>query len=780
MGPRAGRPRRATNTLIPGAGGPASSMTDEPKRFTKEEVLEYHARAPRGKVSVVPTKPTATQRDLSIAYSPGVAIPCLEIARDPDLAYRYTAKGNLVAVISNGTAVLGLGNIGALAGKPVMEGKGVLMKKFADIDVFDIEVETQDPDEFITVVKNLAPTFGAINLEDVKAPECFYIEEKLKEIADIPVFHDDQHGTAIISGAGLLNAMDLTGKRLDEARIVISGAGAAAIASARFYLDLGARRENITLVDSKGVVHRGRTEGMNPYKEQFAVPDDGRRTIADALVGADVFVGVSVKDLVTPEMLRTMAERPVVFALANPDPEIPYDVARRTRPDAIVGTGRSDFPNQVNNVLGYPYIFRGALDVRAKFINQAMKVAAAKALAALAREDVPDEVLRAYGAESMTFGPEYVIPKPFDPRVLLWVAPAVAKAAMDTGVARKRLDLEKYRDELEARLGKAREMMRIVINKARRGPRRVVFPEGTEEKILRACQILVDEGIAHPVLLGDPKEVERRKDELKLDFKAEVVNPREAPRRAAYVDELYRLRQRKGVTRSEAEVLLRRDRNAYGAMMVRLGDADALVSGINTHYPDALRPCLQIIGLQEGVRKAVGLYMMSFRNRVLFLADATVNIEPTAEDLAEIAIQAARAARQFDVEPRVAMLSFSNFGSTRHPLAEKVARATALVKARMPDLVVEGEMQADTAVVEELLRQYPFSRLQEPANVLVFPDLQSANIAYKLLQRLSDAEATGPILQGMARPVHILQRGDDVRDVVNMAAIAVVEAQHPA
>ena len=749
----------------------------DPKRFTKEEVLEYHAREPRGKVSVVPTKPTATQRDLSIAYSPGVAIPCLEIAQDPDLAYRYTAKGNLVAVISNGTAVLGLGNIGAVAGKPVMEGKGVLMKKFADIDVFDIEVTTQDPDEFITVVKNLTPTFGAINLEDIKAPECFLIEERLKEICEIPVFHDDQHGTAIISGAGLVNACELTGKRMQDLRIVVSGAGAASIACSRFYVELGARKENIVMVDSKGIVYKGRKEGMNPYKEEFAIPDDGRRTVADALRGADAFIGLSVKGLVTPDMVKSMAPDPVVFAMANPDPEIPYDEAKRARPDAIVGTGRSDFPNQVNNVLGYPYIFRGALDVRAKAINEPMKVAAARALADLAKEDVPDEVLRAYGLEAMTFGPDYVIPKPFDPRVLLHVAPAVARAAMESGVARKQLDLEKYRDALEARLGKAREMMRIVINKARRDPRRVVFPEGTEEKILRACQILVDEGIAKPILLGDPREIARCKDALKLDFPATVVDPRDSPRREEYVEELMRLRQRKGVTRSEAETLLRRDRNAFGSMMVRMGEADSLVSGINTHYPDALRPALQIIGLKDGVSRAVGLYMMTLRNKVFFLADATVNIDPTAEDLAEIAIQAARVARQFDVEPRVAMLSFSNFGSTRHPLAEKVARATALVKHRAPELVVDGEMQADTAVVEELLRQYPFSKLQEPANVLVFPDLQSANIAYKLLQRLSDAEATGPILEGMAKPVHILQRGDDVRDVVNMAAIAVLEAQ---
>ncbi|HWG92446.1 MAG TPA: NADP-dependent malic enzyme [Candidatus Thermoplasmatota archaeon] len=747
------------------------------KRFTKEEVLDYHSQEPRGKISVVPTKPTQTQRDLSIAYSPGVAIPCQEIARDPDLAYKYTAKGNLVAVISNGTAVLGLGNIGAAAGKPVMEGKGVLMKKFADIDVFDIEVKTQDPDEFITVVKNLTPTFGAINLEDIKAPECFYIEEKLKEICEIPIFHDDQHGTAIISGAALFNALAITGKRIENVKIVVSGAGAAAVACANFYLQMGAKLENVWMTDSKGVIYKGRAEGMNPYKEKFA-KDTPCRTLKDILVGADVFVGVSVAGIVTPEMVKSMAPQPVVFALANPDPEIPYEEAKAARPDAIVGTGRSDFPNQVNNVLGYPYIFRGALDVRAKAITESMKVAAAKALADLAREDVPDEVLRAYGVDTMTFGPEYLIPKPFDPRVLLWVAPAVAKAAMDAGVARRTIDLQAYRDQLEARLGKAREMMRIIFNKAKRDPKRVVFPEGEDEKILRACQILHDEGIAQVVLLGDPARIEGRKQDLRLDFPATIVNPRQSPDRERYAQELFRRRQRKGVTLAEADALVRRDRNAYGAVMVALGEADALVSGMTTHYPEALRPALQIVGLRKGSSRAVGLYMMTVKRRVFFLADATVNIDPTAEDLAEIAIQAARVARQFDVEPRVAMLSFSNFGSTHHPLAEKVAKATQLVKERAPDLMVDGEMQADTAVVEEILREtYTFSSLKEPANVLIFPDLQSANIAYKLLQRLSDAEATGPILEGLAKPVHILQRGDDVHDVVNMAAIAVHEAQ---
>ena len=747
------------------------------QRITREEALEYHRRAPHGKISITPTKPTSTQRELSIAYSPGVAVPCEEIARDADLAYQYTAKGNLVGVISNGTAVLGLGNIGAAASKPVMEGKGVLMKRFADIDVFDIEVTTQDPDQFIETVANLEPTFGAINLEDIKAPECFYIEEQLKKRCQIPVFHDDQHGTAIISGAGLMNAMEVVGKRLPDVKIVVSGAGAAAIACARFYVEMGADKANITMVDSRGVIYEGRGEGMNPYKDEFARPDDGRRTIADAMQGADVFVGVSVKDLVTGEMVASMADKPVVFALANPDPEIDYETAKAARADAIVGTGRSDYPNQVNNVLGYPFIFRGALDVRAKAINAEMKVAAARALAELAKEDVPDEVLRAYGNDPISFGADYLIPKPFDPRVLLHVAPAVAKAAMDSGVARVQLDIEQYRDELEARLGKSRQMMRIILNKAKRAPKRVVFPEGDDEKILRACQILFDDKLAVPILIGEVAAIVAKKKELHLDFTCDIVSPSEHASSPAFIEAYFEHRQRKGVTLAEAERAMRRDRHAFASMMVRQGEADALVSGVRTHYPDALRPALQVIGLREGARKAVGLYMMTLKNRVIFLADATVNIDPSTEDLADIALEAANVARRFDIAPRVAMLSFSNFGSARHPLANKVAEATRLVQARAPELIVDGEMQADTAIVAELLAEYPFSKLQEPANVLIFPDLQSANIAYKLLQRLSDAEATGPILEGMAKPVHILQRGDDVSDVVNMAAIAVVEAQ---
>ncbi len=751
-------------------------MAPSKRSLTREEVLDYHSQEPRGKISITPTKPTSTQRDLSIAYSPGVAIPCEEIARDEDLAYRYTAKGNLVAVISNGTAVLGLGNIGAAAGKPVMEGKALLFKRFADIDALDLEVTTTDVQEFITVVKNLEPTFGGINLEDIKAPECFAIEEALKEQMQIPVFHDDQHGTAIISGAALLNALDLVGKRIDDIRIIVNGAGAAAIACAMFYLELGAKRENVIMCDSRGVIFAGREDGMNPYKLRFA-NDTPHRTLEEALVGADVFVGVSVANVVSQDMVRSMAEKPIIFGLANPEPEIRYEDAKAARPDAIVATGRSDYPNQVNNVLGFPYIFRGALDVRARGISEGMKVAAAHALADLAREDVPDEVVRVYGGENLTFGPDYIIPKPFDPRVLLCVPTAVAKAAMDEGLARKTIDLDQYRDSLEARLGKSREMMRIVINKARRDPRRVVFPEGENDRILRACQILSDDHIAHPILIGNPDVIRARMKELHLDFPAEIVDPRTHPKRDEYAQELFRLRQRKGVALTEAEHMVLNNPNYLGALMVQNGEAEGYLSGHTTHYAEALRPALEVIGVKEGVRKAVGLYMMTFKNRVMFFADATVNIDPTDEDLAEIAIQAAQAAKQFDVDPRVAMLSFSNFGSSRHPHAMKVARAVEIVKRRAPDLIVEGEMQADTAVVEDLLTEtYPFSVLKEAANVLVFPDLQSANIAYKLIQRLSDAEATGPILQGMAKPVHVLQRGDDVNDIVNMAAIASAEA----
>jgi malate dehydrogenase (oxaloacetate-decarboxylating)(NADP+) len=747
-------------------------------KVTKDEVLHYHEHPTPGKIEVVPTKPTQTQRDLSLAYTPGVAIPCKEIERDPELAYRYTRKGNLVAVISNGTAVLGLGDIGALSGKPVMEGKGLLFKKFADIDVFDIEVAEKDPQKLIETVARIAPTFGGINLEDIKAPECFVVEEALKAQLDIPVFHDDQHGTAIISSAALHNALELQGKDIAKARIVMTGAGAASIACARMYVHMGAKREHITMVDRAGVVFKGRTENMNQWKQEFASPTKAR-TLAEALKGADVFIGLSGPGIVTPEMLKAMGPKPVIFAMANPDPEVTYDDAKRARPDAIVATGRSDFPNQVNNVLGYPFIFRGALDTRARAINEPMKVAAAKALAQLAREDVPDEVINAYGGAPLRFGPEYIIPKPFDHRVLLWVAPAVAKAAMDTGVARVPLELDRYRDALEARLGKSLAMMRIIFNKAKRDPKRIVFPEGENEKILRAAQIVADEGIAHPVLVGDAGVIRGKLKELGLDVKPTIVDPRTSPHSERYAEALFEARGRKGVTITEARDLARQP-NYFAALLVREGEADGFIGGLATHYPDTLRPCLQVIGTDPASKRLVGLYMMTIKKQVLFFADATVNIEPSAEDLAEIAIQAAKAARRFDVHPRVAMLSFSNFGSTRHPLAEKVADAVRIVRQRAPDLEVDGEMQADTAIVPELLAEYPFARLKGEANVLIFPDLEAANIAYKLLQRLADADTTGPILEGMAKPVHVLQRGDEVSDVVNMTAIAVVEAQEKA
>lgn len=743
-----------------------------------QEALEYHSTPPAGKVSVVPTKPCRTQRDLSLAYTPGVAVPCKEIHRDPSLVYKYTAKGNLVAVISNGTAVLGLGNIGPLAGKPVMEGKGVLFKRFADIDVFDIELATEDPKEVIRVCQILEPTFGGINLEDIKAPECFEIEEELKRTMNIPVFHDDQHGTAIISGAALINALYLVGKKIEDVKIVFSGAGASAISCAKHYIRLGARPENILMCDTKGVLYEGRTEGMNKYKAEFARKTEAR-TLADAMKGADVFVGLSVANCVTPEMLLSMAERPIVFALANPDPEIPYDVARATRDDLIMATGRSDYPNQVNNVLGFPFIFRGALDAGATAINDEMKLAATYALAELARMDVPDSVRRAYGVETLEFGPEYIIPKPFDPRVLTHVAPAVAKAAMETGVARKHIDLNAYRDELEKRLGKSQEVMRMIIHKAQRSPRRVAFPEGTQDKILRAAQILIDEAIAHPILIGNRERILSRAHQLHLHIEkhVEIVDPETDPRFDSYTAEYLRLRQRKGVTHTEAPILMRNP-TRFAAMMVHSGDADAMIAGLTQHYADTIRPALEVIPKKEGIQKVAGMYMLiTQKGQLYFIADTTVNIEPTAEDLAEIAILSADTVRSFDIEPRIAMLSFSTFGSSRHPLAAKVAHATELVRQRRPDLVVEGEMMADAAVTPEMLGDYPFCRLTGPANVLIAPSLEAGNIAYKLLWRLGNCEVIGPILMGFARPVHVLQRGCEVNDIVHMAALAVVEAQ---
>ena len=744
----------------------------------KTEALAYHYGARPGKIEVSPTKPCRTQRDLSLAYTPGVAQPCLEIKQEPSDVFKYTAKGNLVAVVTNGTAVLGLGDIGALAGKPVMEGKAVLFKRFADVDVFDLEVGSTNPDDVIRVCQLLEPTFGGINLEDIKAPECFYIEETLKKTMKIPVFHDDQHGTAIISGAALLNALEIVGKRIDQVRVVFNGSGAAGIACAEHYVRLGVKRENIILADTKGVIFEGRTEGMNPYKARFARKTE-LRTLAEAVKGADVFAGLSVKGAFTGEMLKTMAERPIVFAMANPDPEITYEEALAARKDVIVATGRSDFPNQVNNVLGFPFIFRGALDVHATAINEEMKMAATHALAALAKEDVPDSVCHAYGVDRIRFGPEYIIPKPFDPRVLVWEATAVAKAAMESGVAKEPVDLDEYRERLERLLGRAHELMRVIVHKAKQRPRRVVFPEGENEKILRAAHILVEEKIAQPMLIGSTKVIREKAEDLGVNLEhIQVVDPNMWSKRDDYVQALYELRQRRGVTLSEAQTLIN-NRNIFGSVMVHMGDADALVGGVTQHFPDTIRPALQVIKPRPGLHRVSGLYaLVTKRGDMYFLADCTVNIEPSAEDLAEIALCAAETARRFNVTPRVAMLSFSNFGSTPHPLTEKVQRAVKLVQDADPTLMVDGEMMADTAVVPGIVEEtYPFSKLRGGANVLVFPDLTSANTCYKLLSWIGGAEKIGPILMGMSKPVHVLQRGCEVEEIVNIAAIAVVDAQ---
>lgn len=745
----------------------------------REDALEYHSRRPAGKWEITPTKPCLTQRDLSLAYTPGVAEPCLEIQKNPEDAYKYTTKGNLVAVVTNGTAVLGLGNIGALAGKPVMEGKALLFKRFADIDSIDIEVNTEDPELIIQTVKLLEPTFGGINLEDIKAPECFYIEETLKREMSIPVFHDDQHGTAIISGAALLNALELVNKKIDQIKIVFNGAGASAIATAKFYVLLGAKKENIILCDTKGVIYQGREEGMNPYKAEFAAKTKAR-TLAEALVDADVFVGLSaaVGGLVTKEMVKKMATRPIIFAMANPMPEILPHEAKEARSDAIVATGRSDFPNQINNVLGFPFIFRGALDVRATQINEEMKIAAAKALAALAKEDVPDAVAKAYGLESLHFGPDYLIPKPLDPRVLLWEAPAVAQAAMESGVARVKLDLNKYREQLEARLGKSREMMRIIINKARANPKRIVLAEGEHEKMIRAAYQLVFERIAKPILLGDAQTIRSRAQQLQINLNGiEVVDPRTDSRRERYAQRLYELRCRKGVALTEAHELITRP-NYFAAVMVEMGDADGMIAGLGFHYPEGLRPILQIIKTRPDCKTIAGAYLVTVKNRVLLFADATVNVETDAEKLAEIAILTARLARDFNIEPRIAMLSYSDFGGVRHARTERVRQAVEIVRQRDPSLIIDGEMQADTALIPEILNGgYPFNRLKEPANVLIFPNLESGNIGYKLVQCLANAEVVGPILIGVRKPAHVLQRYHEVKDIVNLAAMAVVEAQ---
>jgi malate dehydrogenase (oxaloacetate-decarboxylating)(NADP+) len=744
----------------------------------RQDALDYHALGRKGKIEVTPTKPLLTQRDLSLAYTPGVAEPCLDIEKDPPLVYTYTAKGNLVAVVSNGTAVLGLGNIGALAGKPVMEGKGCLFKKFADIDVFDIEIASEDPDEIINIVLKLEPTFGGINLEDIKAPECFYIEERLKELMQIPVFHDDQHGTAIISGAALLNAAELVAKPLDKLRVVVSGAGASAIACAKFYVSLGVKRENLILVDTKGVVYEGRKEGMNKYKAQFATSRK-ERTLAQAMVGADVFLGCSVAGLVSKEMVRSMADRPIVFALANPDPEITYPDAKEGRPDVIMATGRSDYPNQVNNVLGFPFIFRGALDVQARVINEEMKIAASHALAGLAKEDVPESVQRAYGGATFKFGPDYIIPKPFDPRVLLWEAPAVARAAMETKVAQRPVDLEEYKQSLERIYGRTHMVMRKYRQQARRHPKRVVFPESEDEKILQACQILTDERMAKPVLLGDEEILRQRIKELDLDLvgRVEIVDHLRGSKIEEYALEYSQLRQRRGVTFREASYRLH-SRKYFSLMMLRQGDVDAVVLGMNTHYPESVRPALEIVGLREGVKRAAGMYMLVLKSDIVFFADCTVNVNPTAEELAEIAIVTADEVRELGVEPRVAMISYSNFGSNREESAVKMAQATKMVQHRRPDLEVDGEMQFNTATNLALMKDlYPFCKLTKPANVFIFPNLDAGNACYKAMAELGGAESVGPILMGLNKPVGVLQRADSVEAVVRLTSIAAVEAQ---
>jgi malate dehydrogenase (oxaloacetate-decarboxylating)(NADP+) len=748
--------------------------------ITKEEALEYHRSGRAGKIEVVPTKRCETQRDLSLAYTPGVAEPCREIVRRPDDAFLYTDRANLVAVITNGTAVLGLGNIGPLAGKPVMEGKAVLFKRFAGVDVFDLELATEDPKEVIRVCKLLEPTFGGINLEDIRAPDCFEIEEALIEALDIPVFHDDQHGTAIISAAAFLNALELTNRRIEDVKVVFAGAGAAGIACADLYVKLGVLIENILMTDSRGVIYEGRKQGMNPYKARFARPTE-MRTLEDAMRGADAFVGVSAAGLVTKEMVRSMADQPLIFAMANPDPEIsPHEVAE-VRDDAIIATGRSDYPNQVNNVLGFPFIFRGALDVRARKINVEMKLAATRALAELAKQGaqgMPDEVIRAYEGERFEFGPRYIIPKPFDPRVLLWEASAVAEAAMRTGVARIDIDLDEYRERLERYLGGSREVMRSVMNKAKRQSKRIVLPEGTEERVLRAVQILREEGLAEPILLGDEDDVREKAGHLGVDLKGvSVIDPKKSEKRVYYRKELANLRRRKGVTEGDAARLLQR-RSYFGVMMVRMGDAHGLVAGLTKSYPESVRPALEIVGLAEGHRRAAGVYMIIQPKRVMFFADAALNIRPSAEDLADIAGLGAATAQWFGFEPAVAMLSFSNFGSAHSEHSNLVGEAVRIAQERWPDLQIDGEMQADIALEpSKRASRFPFSALKDEANVLIFPNLESGHIAVRLMGSAAEASVVGPILMGMRSPVNSLQPTASVEDIVNLTAITVLQAQ---
>ena len=744
----------------------------------KREALEYHSVPPPGKLEIQPTKPFLTQRDLSLAYTPGVAEPCLEIARDPQKVFDYTAKGNLVAVVTNGTAVLGLGNIGPEASKPVMEGKAVLFKRFAGIDVFDIELDALDAESFCQAVKAMAPTFGGINIEDVKAPECFVVEERLRQELDIPVFHDDQHGTAVIIGAGLVNAMMLVEKRMEDAKVVFSGAGAAALATANLIQQLGVKRDNILLVDSKGVVHKDDPKlEQNPYKAQYAADTD-KKTLADALDGADIFIGVSVKGIVKPAMLKTMAERPIIFALANPDPEIPYPDAREARPDAIVATGRSDFPNQVNNVLGFPFIFRGALDARARTVNSAMMIAAVKALADLAREEVEDSVAEAYGGKELRFGPDYIIPKPFDTRALLRVAPAVAMAASISGVARRPInDIEEYRLQLEKLLGKEREVMRFAVNRARSRPRRIVLADGEEEKALRAAAQLLEEDITRPILVGREELVRERAADIGLDLSGcPIVHPETSELTGEFIQKLYDRRCRKGMTRSGARRALSR-RLWFAAMMVSEGHADGMVCGLTGGFPETLRPVLQVVGTSRDAHRAAGVHLMVINNEILFFADTTLIVDPTADELAEIACLTADLAKSFDQQPRVAMVSFSNFGSVPGPRAGKVRQAVELVRTWRPDLEVDGELHADAALIPGHLQTFhPFARLTDKANVLVFPSLEAGNVAQKIAQCSGAQASIGPILVGLGKPVNIVANYASVSDIVMTTAITAMMA----
>jgi len=747
----------------------------------KQDALNYHSKGRPGKIQVVPTKPTNSQRDLTLAYSPGVAEPCLRIAENVEDVYKYTAKGNLVAVISNGTAVLGLGNIGPEASKPVMEGKGLLFKIYADIDVFDLEINAKTVDEFVNIVKALEPTFGGINLEDISAPTCFEIERRLKAEMKIPVMHDDQHGTAIISGAALMNACEIQGKKLDKIKLVVNGAGAAAVSCTKMYLSLGVKKENLVMFDINGLLTPERTD-LDEMRLQFATNRKDITTLADAMKNADVFVGLSAGNVVTPAMLVSMAKNPIVFAMANPEPEITYDLATAARKDIIMATGRSDYPNQVNNVLGFPYIFRGALDVRATAINEEMKIAAVKAIAEMAKKPVPEAVNLAYNITNLKFGRDYIIPKPMDQRLITEVSSAVAKAAIDSGVARKTItDWDAYNEELLSRLGTNNKLLRDITNKAKQNPKRVVFAEADTYKILRAAQIVKDEGIATPILLGNAERIRSIMRENELDLgDVQIIDPRiETERTLEFAQFLFKKRQRKGVTLFEAKKLMMVDRNYYGACMIHFGEADALISGLTKDYATTIKPALQIIGTEAGVNRVAGMYLMITEKGPVFFGDTTVNVNPSAQELVDITVLMDRSIKQLNIQPRIAVLSYSNFGSNNGDIPEKTRETVRILHEKYPDMVVDGEMQANFALNSSLLADnFPFSTLNgKPANTLIFPGLASGNIAYKLLQEIGGAEAVGPILLGMKKPVHVLQLGSSVREIVNMVTIAVIDAQ---